>query len=260
MRIFPALAALLGAVLLQIGVNLANDYFDYLKGVDTAERLGPVRVTQSGLIPPSGVLKGMILTFFLAVVAGIYLVYEAGWIVVLIGSASILAALLYSGGPFPFASHGLGDLFVFIFFGPVAVCGTYFVQSLSVSIACALLSVPLGLMIASILVVNNLRDIPTDRKVGKRTLAVILGARGARVEFAVLLILSYAAPVLMVSFGVLHFGALLPLLSVPRAVRLARSLQVLSGATLNEPLAESAKLTLCFSLLLSLGLIAPVIR
>ena len=258
MRLLPALAALIGAILLQIGVNLANDYFDYLKGVDTAERVGPVRVTQSGLIPPVEVLKGMILIFILAMTAGIYLVSEAGWIVALIGGASILAALLYSGGPFPLASHGLGDVFVFIFFGPVAVCGTYYVQSLRLSLSCALLSIPLGLLIASILVVNNLRDIPTDLKVGKRTLAVILGARGARVEFALLLILAYAAPVLMAAFGTIHVWALLPLLSVPRAVMLARSLRFLTGSNLNESLADTAKLTLIFSLLLCLGLLIPL--
>lgn len=258
MRLLPALAALIGAILLQIGVNLANDYFDHLKGVDTAERVGPVRVTQSGLIPPSEVLKGMILIFVLAMTAGIYLVSEAGWIVVLIGGASILAALLYSGGPFPLASHGLGDVFVFIFFGPVAVCGTYYVQSLRLSLSCVLLSIPLGLLIASILVVNNLRDIPTDLKVGKRTLAVILGARGARVEFALLLILAYAAPVLMAASGILPVWALLPLLSVPRAVMLARSLRVLTGSSLNESLADTAKLTLIFSLLLCLGLLIPL--
>ncbi|MDD5204328.1 MAG: 1,4-dihydroxy-2-naphthoate polyprenyltransferase [Desulfobacterales bacterium] len=258
MRLLPALAALIGAILLQIGVNLANDYFDYCKGVDTAERVGPVRVTQSGLIPPAEVLKGMILIFILAMTAGIYLVSEAGWIVALIGGASILAALLYSGGPFPLASHGLGDVFVFIFFGPVAVCGTYYVQSLRLSLSCALLSIPLGLLIASILIVNNLRDIPTDLKVGKRTLAVILGARGARGEFALLLIMAYAAPVLMAAFGILPVWALLPLLSVPRAVRLVRSLRVLSGSRLNESLADTAKLTLIFSLLLCLGLLIPL--
>lgn len=259
MRLLPAVAAMAGAILLQIGVNLANDYFDYLKGVDTAERLGPVRVTQSGLIPPAEVLKGMILAFALAMVAGVYLVFAAGWVVVFIGGASILAALLYSGGPFPLASHGLGDLFVFIFFGPVAVCGTYYVQSLGLTLSCLLLSIPLGLLIASILVVNNLRDIPTDRRVGKRTMAVILGVRGARAEFMILLVFAYASPVLMTAFGVVHAWALLPLLSLPMAVRLARSLRVLSGPALNTALADTARLTLLFSVLLCIGLLAPVV-
>jgi 1,4-dihydroxy-2-naphthoate octaprenyltransferase len=260
MRLFPAVAALIGAILLQIGVNLANDYFDYINGVDTAERVGPVRVTQSGLIPPAEVLKGMVLTFILAMIAGVYLVFVAGWIVVIIGSVSILAALLYSGGPYPLASHGLGDPFVFVFFGPVAVCGTYYVQSLGLSLPCVLLSIPIGLLIASILVVNNLRDIPTDLKVGKRTLAVILGARGARVEFTLLLIFAYAALVLMAAFDIIHPWALLPLLSLPRAVMLVRSLRILSGSSLNKALADTAKLTLIFSVLLSLGLLAPLIR
>jgi 1,4-dihydroxy-2-naphthoate octaprenyltransferase len=256
-RLLPALAALAGALFLQIGVNLANDYFDYIKGLDTAERVGPTRVTQSGLIAPSRVLTGMIVSFALAAITGSYLVYAAGWVVAVIGGASILAALMYSGGPFPLASNGLGDLFVFIFFGPVAVCGTYYVQALGLSLACALLSVPLGLLIVAILVVNNLRDIHTDVKVGKRTLAVMLGARGAKLEFVLLLIGAYAVPILLAALGLLQVWVLLPLLSLPQAVQLVRSLDRLSGPDLNQTLADTAKLSLIFGLLLSLGLVAP---
>lgn len=258
MRLLPALAAFAGALLLQIGVNLANDYFDYTKGVDTDERLGPLRVTQSGLISPAGVLKGMILCFSLAACAGVYLAFSAKWFVILLGGASILAAVLYSGGPFPLASHGLGDFFAFLFFGPVAVCGTYFVQSLTLTPLSMLLSLPVGFLVASILVVNNLRDIPTDLKVGKRTLAVILGGRGSRVEFRVLLALAYLGPILLHVFADLPAWGLLPFLSLPGAVRLERSLGTLSGAGLNQALAATARLTLVFSLLLSIGLVVPL--
>lgn len=259
LRLLPALAAFSGALLLQIGVNLANDYFDHVKGVDTAERLGPIRVTQSGLIPPSKVLRGMIICFLLAIAAGIYLVFSASLIVVVIGGACILAALLYSGGPFPLASHGLGDLFAFIFFGPVAVCGTYFVQVLGITLSPFLLSLPIGFLVCSILVVNNLRDIPTDIKVGKRTLAVILGAGGSRVEYNLLLFCAYTALVFFWIIGSIQTWSLLPLLSAPKALRLIRSLKTLSGPGLNQALADTAKLTLIFSLLLSLGLLVPLI-
>ena len=168
----------MGALLLQIGVNLANDYFDYVKGVDSPERLGPVRVTQSGLISPVEVRRGMIAVLGLAVLVGLYLVQAAGWPVVVIGLASILGALAYSGGPYPLASHGLGDLFVLIFFGLVAVGGTYYVQTLTFKSSVALLSLPVGFLITAILVVNNLRDIETDRQAGKNTLAVFFGCQG----------------------------------------------------------------------------------
>jgi 1,4-dihydroxy-2-naphthoate octaprenyltransferase len=259
MRLYPAAAAFAGAILLQIAVNLANDYFDYTKGVDTAERLGPVRVTQSGLIPPSKVLAGMFLAFSMAVAAGICLIFEGGWPVIAIGAASIVAALLYSGGPFPLASHGLGDLFAFLFFGPVAVCGTYFVQALRLDLTCVLLSLPVGFLVSSILVVNNLRDIPTDLKVGKRTLAVIIGARGARLEYGILLFSAYAVPVVLAALGSIPAWGLLPLVSAPMAMTLVRSLKIVSGPGLNQALADTARLTLIFSLLLSVGLLLPLI-
>ena len=256
-RLFPALAALAGGLLLQIGVNLANDYFDFVRGVDTTERLGPVRVTQSGLIRPGRVLAGMILTFLLAAGTGLYLTFAAGWPVVAIGCASILAAVLYSGGPYPFASHGLGDAFAFFFFGPVAVCGTYYVQALGLSFLCVILSVSVGLLVAAILVVNNLRDIPTDSRVGKRTLAVILGPERSRVEFVLLLVLAYGLLVVLWLAGSLSSWGLLPFLTMPMAVSLAKSLWAFSGPALNAALAATARLTLVYSLLLSVGLVIP---
>jgi 1,4-dihydroxy-2-naphthoate polyprenyltransferase len=258
-RLFPALAALAGALLLQIGVNLANDYFDYVRGIDTTERLGPVRVTQSGLIPPNRVLAGMILTFLLAAGAGLYLISAAGWPILAVGCASILAAVLYSGGPYPLASHGLGDAFAFFFFGPVAVCGTYFVQALGLSFLCLMLSLSAGFLVAAILVVNNLRDIPTDSRVGKRTLAVILGPERSRKEFVLLWILAYGLLVVLWLAGSLSPWGLLPFLTLPTAIFLARSLWVLSGSALNAALARAARLTLVFCLLLSVGLVIPVL-
>ncbi|MEW6668159.1 MAG: 1,4-dihydroxy-2-naphthoate polyprenyltransferase [Thermodesulfobacteriota bacterium] len=258
-RLFPALAALAGGLLLQIGVNLANDYFDFVRGVDTTERLGPLRVTQSGLIPPGRVLAGMILTFLLAAGTGLYLTYAAGWPVVAIGSASILVAVLYSGGPYPLASHGLGDVFAFVFFGPVAVCGTYYVQTLGLTPLCMMLSVSVGLLVAAILVVNNLRDIPTDSRVGKRTLAVILGPGRSRVEFVLLLIIAYGLLAALWLAGNLSPWGLLPFLTLPMAIALVRSLWVLSGPGLNAALARTAVLTLVFSLLLSAGLVIPTL-
>ncbi len=253
----PALAALLGALLLQVGVNLANDYFDYVKGVDMAGRKGPLRVTHSGLIAPERVRLGMGVIFGLAVLVGLYLVVVGGWPVLAIGLASILAALAYSGGPFPLASHGLGDLFVFIFFGLVAVCGTYYVQAQALTALAVLVAVPVGLLITAILVVNNLRDIDTDRRAGKRTLAVILGERGARVEFVALLAAAYALPPGLWLAGMLSAWALLPWLTIPLAVRLVAALRryAADGPAMNRALAGTARLTLAFSLLFALAIL-----
>ena len=173
--LLPALAAALGALLLQILSNFANDYSDYFRGADTTERIGPVRVTSSGLISPSQLRLGMIVVIALAVLVGLYLVWVGGWPILVAGVAAILAALAYTGGPFPFGYHGLGELFVFLFFGIVAVCGTYFVQAHNVTWGVLVAAVPVGLLVTAILVVNNYRDIDTDRRAGKRTLAVRLG-------------------------------------------------------------------------------------
>lgn len=253
----PALAALLGALLLQVGVNLANDYFDFVKGVDMAGRKGPLRVTHSGLIAPERVRLGMGITFGLAALVGLYLIAVGGWPVLAIGLASILAALAYSGGPFPLASHGLGDLFVFIFFGLVAVCGTYYVQAQALTALAVLVAVPVGLLITAILVVNNLRDIDTDRQAGKRTLAVMLGERGARLEYAALLAGAYAMPPGLWLLGPLSAWALLPWLTIPLAVRLAADLgrHAADGPAMNRALAGTARLTLLFSLLFALAIL-----
>ena len=252
----PAVAALMVALLLQIGVNLANDYFDYLKGIDTQDRLGPPRVTQSGLIPAKQVKAGMVLTLILSLIPGIYLLILGGLPVLIIGLACICAALAYSGGPFPLASHGLGDLFVFIFFGLVAVCGTYYVQALRLTPLVWLMGVIEGLLITAILVVNNLRDIQSDRQTGKRTLAVIIGNRGSRLEYVLLLAGAYAIPIILWLSGRMSAWVMLPLISLPTALSLIHLIwKNPADPILNQALAKTAKLALIYSLLLSIGLI-----
>jgi len=252
----PAVAALMVALLLQIGVNLANDYFDYVKGIDTEDRLGPPRVTQSGLIPARQVKRAMLLIMGASLLPGVYLLITGGWPVFLIGIACIFAVLAYSGGPFPLASHGLGDLFVFIFFGLVAVSGTYYVQALHLTRMVLLMGVIEGLLITAILVVNNLRDIHTDRQTGKRTLAVIIGERGSRIEYLLLLGWAYAIPVILWLGSRSSVWVILPIVSLPSALFLMRRVWSDSdGVILNRALANTAKLALVYSLLLSIGLL-----
>lgn len=255
LAVLPALAALAGALLLQVGVNLANDYFDFKRGIDTTERLGPVRVTQSGLISPGRVLSGMLAVFLLAGLVGLYLVRVGGGPILAIGGLALCSALAYSGGPYPLASHGLGDLFAFLFFGPVAVCGTYYVQAGVLSVTAIWTSIPLGLLIAAILVVNNLRDISTDRKAGKRTLAVMLGPGKTRIEYVLLLSAAYLVPLGVGLPSGCPPSVWMPFLSLPLAVAMARRICRASGADLNPALGGTANLTLVFSLLLSIGLL-----
>lgn len=192
----PALAALVGAILIQIATNLANDYYDFVRGGDTPERIGPVRVTQAGLLAPKAVRNAMVAVLALALVPGAYLVSVAGWPVVVIGLVSLACAVLYTGGPYPLAYHGLGDIFVFMFFGLVAVGGTYFVQARAWPAGAFVAGAGLGALSTALLVVNNLRDIRTDALAGKRTLAVRMGAGATKAEYAFLLGVAAAAPVL----------------------------------------------------------------
>jgi 1,4-dihydroxy-2-naphthoate octaprenyltransferase len=252
----PALACLLAALLLQIGANLANDLFDYQRGADTSERLGPLRVTQAGLLSPAQVRGGMFAVFGMATLLGLYLIWSAGWPVLAMGAASILAALAYTGGPLPYGYYGLGDLMVFIFFGPIAVIGTYFIQAreawrLDLALPA---SIPMGLLIVAILVVNNLRDIRTDRQAGKRTLAVTLGVNGARQEFTLCIVLAY---LVVLWIAIIDGGAwpFLAWLSIPLAVQQVRLAWTQEGRPLNLVLAGVGRLTLVFGVLLSIGLI-----
>lgn len=253
---WPALAALVCALLIQIGTNLANDYFDYVKGVDVAGRKGPMRVAQSGLISLSKLRIGIALTFAFAATIGIYLVIAGGWPILVVGLASLVSALAYTGGPFPIGYHGLGDLFVFLFFGLAAVCGTYFVQAQEITLTVVVAAIPVGALTVAILVINNLRDIETDRKTGKRTLAVTIGLKYTRLEYVLLLAVAYAAPPLFLVAGWSSVWVLLPWLTLPLAWRTARTIyQTTEGLPLNEALANTANLDLLFSILFSLGLV-----
>jgi 1,4-dihydroxy-2-naphthoate octaprenyltransferase len=253
--LLPALAALVGALLLQIGTNLANDYFDYVKGVDIEGRQGPLRAAQSGLLSLPALRAGIVLTFAAAAAVGLYLVAIGGWPILLLGTAALLSAVAYTGGPFPIGYHGLGDLFVFLFFGLAGVCGTYYVQALALTPAAVLAGAAVGALTTAILVVNNLRDIDTDRQTGKRTLAVLLGPGATRLEYLLLLMVAYAIPVVLWSTGQSAVWVLLPWLTAPLALRLNRSIrQTTAGAALNKALAGTANLDLAFSALFALGL------
>jgi len=252
----PTLAAFMGAVLLQIGANLANDYFDYLSGADDGERLGPVRVTQAGLASPREMRIAMLIVFGLAGLVGLYMASISGWwLIVVVGISSILAALAYTGGPFPFGYHGLGDVFAFIFFGPVAVFGTVFVQMKTIPILAVWSSIPMGLLPTAILVVNNLRDIEGDKRAGKHTLAVRFGAKGARIEYILLLTGVYLIPILMILLRIGNLWLLMSWISLLLVPRLLKLILNQTGRPLNVALAGTAQLTLAYALCYSLGLI-----
>ncbi|MDC0706992.1 1,4-dihydroxy-2-naphthoate polyprenyltransferase [Stigmatella sp. ncwal1] len=253
-RWLPALAALGGALLIQIGTNLTNDYYDFKKGADTAERLGPVRVTQSGLLAPGQVLAGALACFALAILSGIYLVWVGGWPIVAIGLSSVLFGYAYTGGPFPLAYHGLGDVFVFLFFGLVAVAGTYYVQALTVSPAAWWAAIPVGSLGTALLVVNNLRDVHTDQKAGKRTLVVRLGTKAGKAEYVLMLVAAYATPFLLFGLGLASAWVFLALLSAPLAVGPTRLVFGAQGSALNSALGATARLQLVFGLLFAVGL------
>ena len=249
-------AALVGAVFIQVGTNLSNDYSDARRGADTEDRLGPVRVTAGGLVPPDQVLLATYLSFGVAVGAGIYLITVAGWQLLLVGAASILAGVLYTGGPRPYGYEGLGELFVFLFFGIVAVAGSFFVQTKHLHWEAFALAVPVGLLASAILVVNNVRDIDTDRRAGKRTLAVRLGRGRARTLYALTVYLAYPLAPVTWWFGPLGAWTLLPLLTLPLAVPLVRTVRNRTdGPALNQALARTGQLQLAFCVLLGAGLL-----
>ena len=254
----PALAALLGALLIQIGTNLANDYYDHIRGGDTEERVGPIRVTQAGLIPAKTVKRATYLVLGLALLLGVYLVWVGGWPIIIIGLASLVCAVAYTGGPFPLAYHGLGDLFVFLFFGLAAVGGTAWVQALYFGPDVLLAGAGMGAMSTAILVVNNLRDLETDARAGKNTMAVWLGHGGTKFELLLLFLMGFGAPLVgMVFYGwspwvLLAFGAAVPLLSPARIV--ASYARGDDPRTLIPPLGGTAQAAGLYGLLLGAGL------
>ena len=250
--LLPALAALLGAILLQIGSNLANDVFDYLRGAESKERLGPLRVTQAGLLTPREVQTGMWLSFAAAALIGVYLITVAGWAILLIGLTAILAAIAYTG---PISDKGLGEIFVFLYFGVAAVVGTYYVQAREISSAAWWMSVPIGLLIVNILVVNNLRDMKVDEAAGKITLAVRMGAEKTRREYLLFLGVAYIFLPFLIALHQIPAWTMLVWLSLPLAQKTARIVQNESGRPLNAALAGTGKIALVYSLLFFCGIL-----
>ena len=247
---------LLAALLIQVGTNFANDYSDFRRGADHEGRLGPLRVTQSGLLSQGAVRQGIIVAFGLALASGIYLVWVGGWPILAIGLLSIVCGIAYTGGPWPFGYHGLGDLFVFVFFGLVAVTGTAYLQAGTWSPFPLAISVPVGLLVTNILVVNNLRDRATDLAAGKRTLATRLGDRGTRVQYALFAAIAYAVPVAMAVTDARWRWLLLVLITAPLAIVLVRRvLGGLAGRDLNPMLERSGQLLLLFGVALAAGLL-----
>jgi 1,4-dihydroxy-2-naphthoate octaprenyltransferase len=250
-------AALLGAIFIQVGTNLSNDYSDARRGADTEDRLGPVRVTAGGLVPPRQVLIATYVTFGLAVLCGVYLVYVAGWELIAVGAASILAGVLYTGGPRPYGYEGLGELFVFLFFGIVAVVGSYYVQTRQLPWQPFVCAVPVGLLASAILVVNNVRDVDTDRRAGKRTLAVRLGRERTRDLYAAMLAVAFLSAPLPWVFGSMTVWLLLCWLALPLALSVMRVVRTrVDGPSLNGALAKTGMLQLLFCLLFSAGILA----
>lgn len=257
-----ALLALLGAFAVQIGTNLANDYYDFKKGVDTSERIGPLRVTQAGLLKPESVRLGFILAFALVAIIAAALTLRAGWLIMFIGVLAIISGIFYTAGRRPLGYIGLGEIFVFIFFGPVAVSATYYIQTLEINLAVILAGIGPGLLAAAILVVNNLRDLETDRKSKKNTLAVRFGAQFSQAEYYVLLIGASLMPVVIFFTIQDHFEICLSMLILFFAVPTLRTIFSSStdGPALNRALADTGLLLFLYSLLFSLGWIYADLR
>lgn len=251
-----AALALVVALSLQIAVNYANDYFDGVKGVDTEARTGPRRAVASGLVTPAAMRRAIVVALLVAAAAGLALAWLVGWELLLVGLAAIVATLGYSGGPRPYASVGLGEVMVFVFFGIVATAGTAYVQDGRLTALALTASVPMGLFAVALLVVNNLRDIPTDREVGKTTVAVRLGDTRTRRLFEVLLVVAY---LLLVAVALVGAGgwATLPLLSIPLAVRSARQVRAATDpAALIPALGATSRTQLVYAILLTVALVA----
>ena len=248
--------ALFCALAIQIGTNFANDYFDFVKGSDTDERIGFTRATSAGLVSPRDMLTATLLAMGIAFFTGLYLVWIGGIIILLIGVFSILFGVLYTGGPFPLGYNGLGDLFVFIFFGVIAVTGTYYVNTLSWSGDALWLSVPVGCLCVNILAVNNLRDVHQDKKAGKRTIGVIFGEKALVTEYLLMLAAAFAVPVIMYTAHDYSVAILAPLAALPSAFLLQRRVRVdTEKSTLNRTLEQTAKFMVLFGLLLSAGIL-----
>ncbi len=249
------LIALVCSVLIQVGTNFVNDLYDFLAGSDREDRLGPGRALAAGLISVKEMKWAIFFTFITTFLLGMYLVFTGGIIVLLIGILSIFAGIAYTAGPYPLAYNGLGDIFVFLFFGFVGTVGTYFVQAYHVNAFIFLASIPVGALITNILVVNNYRDIDSDKISGKNTLAVKFGRKFTRIQYLLFMILSYAIlPVVYFRFNLSLF-IFIPLLSLPLSFKLIRMIFTFTGAELNNTLALTAKLSAIYGLLFALGIL-----
>ncbi len=250
-----SIAALICAVLIQIGTNFTNDLYDHLKGADNKNRKGPQRALASGLISVNEMKWGITFTFGLSFLIGLYLVFNSGWIILLIGIISIAAGFIYTAGRFPLAYNGLGDIFVFVFFGIVGTAGTYFLHTSEFTLLSLLISIPVGAVTTNIIVVNNFRDIDEDKAAGKKTLAVFIGRSLTILEFILLLIVSYIVLIILYFKYDFSYWIFLPLITIPVAVILVKMLFNLKGEELNKTLELSAKFSGLYGLLLSAGLI-----
>lgn len=250
-----SLIALLCSVLIQIGTNFTNDLHDHLKGADTSERKGPQRVLATGLISVKEMEWGIFLVFGTAFLLGLYLVYSVGLVILWIGILSIIAGLAYTAGPFPLAYNGLGDLFVFIFFGIVGTMGTYFLHAKEFTYISFLVSLPVGALVTNILIVNNYRDLEEDKSAGKNTLAVIFGREFSRYEYIFFILISFFVPFLLHFKYDFSFWVFLPYLTLPLAITLIKMIYMLHGTALNKTLELTAKFSALFGFLLSVGIV-----
>lgn len=250
------LTALLCALLIQIGTNFANDYYDFIKGSDREDRIGFERATAAGLVHPKTMLFATYLTMAIAFVAGLYLVWIGGWIILFLGVLSLLFGIAYTGGPYPLGYNGLGDLFVFIFFGFVAVMGTYYVNTLEWGMQSAILSIPVGALCVNILVVNNLRDVKQDTISGKRTLGVLFGEKALQAEYAGLLLLSFVALIWLYAVNGFSLWIFLPIISLPVAFHLLKQVFFHTDKRiLNNTLERTAQYMIIFGILLAAGIL-----
>ena len=244
----------MAAVLIQIGTNFANDYYDFIKGADTETRTGPVRATQAGLVSPSQMKLAFIITFAIAVLLGFFLVLRGGMPILIIGIASVICGILYTAGPFPLAYLGLGEIFVLIFFGPVAVGGTYYLQTASINSNVIVAGLAPGLLACAILVVNNFRDYETDKAADKKTLVVKFGLSFGIAEYVICIAVACLVPVYLCMSTASHYYCLIALLTVPMGMVAVKAICSKPDAyTLNSLLAQTARLMIIFSILFSAG-------
>jgi len=254
-NILAAAVALICSILIQVGTNFVNDLYDYLSGADSESRKGPTRALAAGLISVGEMKFAIVFVFVITFFLGLYLVYISTWVTLLIGLLSIFAGIAYTAGPYPLAYNGLGDVFVFLFFGIVGTVGTYYVQVVDISPLVLWSSIPVGALITNILVVNNYRDIDEDREVGKNTLAVKMGRRFSRYQYLIFMILSYLI-LFVVYFTFNHsYFVFLPLLTLPIAIRLIRMIFLYDGEELNKTLELTAKLSAFYGLLFAVGIL-----